>query len=119
MDEDIETQHTKPIDTPPEEFYNQPDSIYVRLQYFEDTDRFRLEVKNEILAKYSTEEELPAHIMALCAFVRGMLEVSINRASLVTSVGVQAINAENMILARDGMSPEQKILLDTETKGSA
>lgn len=122
MDEDdvidnIKPAKTEALDTPPEEFYNQPDSIYVKLQYFEDTDMFRFEVKNELLSKFD-KENVPPKIMSLCAYIRGMVELALAEPHLTASIGIKAMNAE-VDNAPDGLSDEQKDLFNTTPAGNA
>lgn len=111
--ENINTLQTVAQDSPNTEFYNQSDSIYIRLQYFEDTDMFRFEVKQPIINKYREDEELPRNIMSLLSLVRGMLEITLQRPQVVATIGSKAINNEIAEQEMEGMSEEQRDLLRT------
>ena len=116
----ISTQKSRPIVAPPEEFYGQPDSIYIRVQWNPDISggAFSFLVRNELIHNLKDDEELPEEVAKLGAFVRGMLEMAMAFPSKCFEVGCSAQNAE-IIAETDGLTEEQKDLLMGQPKGSA
>lgn len=115
--DDVKPSKIDPIDTPPEEFYNQDDSIYIRLQYFKDTDFFKFEVKNELLQHYDPND-VPSKIMSLCAYIRGMVEVAMTNPYSISMIGVKAMNMDE-IDEDETLTEEQKSLFKYKTMGNA
>lgn len=112
-----ETPITKPMDTPPAEFYGKEDSCYVKFQYNAETEMFRVEVRNELLHALGPQEP-PEGIKTLTAFVRGMLEIALNNPHEVYRVGIIAIN-EDVIRMSDDIPEDQRNLLSGKPAGNA
>lgn len=123
--EDVEPKASKPIDSTPEEFYNRDDSFYIRLQYFEENEHFKFEVKNPIMNKYEKNEDVPQYLWSLCAFIRGIVEVAMSNPQMLTHLGVKAINADasREVLEEqvdtEGLTEGQIALLHSSAKGNA
>ena len=115
---DIETQRTEPRDTPAEEFYGKNDSCYVRIQFCEEQNGYRFEVKNELMSRYNDGDEVPNDIKALTAFIRGMLEVALANPHEMYVLGNRAMN-NDVIAQTEGLTDEQRKLLMEEPLGKA
>lgn len=116
--DNIQTQHSKPLLVSKEEFYGQPDSIYVRVSWNELLQGFNFTVRNELIYALEPDQEVPDEIMKLGAFVRGMLELSMAFPSKCFEVGMQA-QSNDLINDLDGLSDEQKALLHGMPQGRA
>lgn len=108
--DEIETNKTRPVDSDPKTFYNQDDSIYVRLQFFRNEDVFRFEVKNELLATYDVDR-VPHSVISISNYVRGMVEFAMAFPAQCRYLGERAVN--NEIINNDtSLSVDEKDLLN-------
>ena len=125
MDDDdkditVEPKLTTPMELPPEEFYNNPDSIYVRVKWDDSEKGFAITVRNELWYKYEEDpSKIPDELVKLSAYVRGMIELGLAFPTRAYAIGVEAVNQDTIFRETEGMSEEQKELLRGEMKGNA
>jgi len=123
MDEteaEVKTQHTEPMEIPPEEFYGNPNSIYIRVLWSDEEKGFAITVRNELWYKYEQDPtQIPDELVRLSAFVRGMIELGLTYPSNAYTIGTYAINNDLIQRETEGMSDLQKTLLRGEPFGNA
>lgn len=116
--DEIKTQHTKEMHSTPEEYYNKPDCIYLRLQWFPERESFQFEIKNELLRGFKEGEPIPADIYKLMCFIRGTAEFALAYPNRMYELGAHAQNMEKIANAEE-LSDMQKDLLSGPVMGRA
>lgn len=115
----IVTQRSTPIENNPEAFYNQTDSVYIRVKWNENVKGFSFSVRNELFMNaISNQLEIDDNVSNLGAFVRGLIELGMAFPSKCYTVGLQALN-QDAIANSKGLSDAQKDLLSGEPQGHA
>ncbi len=109
-----DTLAIKAINT--DNFYNDPNSIYIKLTYCPKINSFKFEVKNCLIEQF-TPETVPEHVLGLTNLVKGMVAVSIDNAGEMRRIGETIYNAE--ILENTDMEEKHKNLLRGNMKGNA
>ncbi len=88
-----------------EEFYNQKDSAYLRVQYLNEKEGFRIIMRNEALLSKEVETE---HGVMIGNIARGMLELAYSDPAYVHSLGKHCLSQDIMRASSDNLSEEHK-----------
>lgn len=97
------------------EFYEQPDSIYIRLQYIEDKDAFKFTICNQLAL---SGIEPTNSLMIMDALARGAIETLITNPKSLYALGVVDQMRQEVLTSKD-YTDDQKKLFDMEPKGNA
>ncbi len=89
----------------PEEFYNNPYSIYVRLTYHPDKDGYNALVFNQMKS-----ENMDENAVRLAILARGLAELALDAPTEVFNVGYQAVLNDTIDTSTE-LNDEEKDLL--------
>ena len=106
------------MEVTPEEYYNQPDCAYIRLQYIPEGEGIKFQVRNEMFYAH-TPETLPEGMVKLATFLRGMLETALVYPYNVYQMGQEAQQLDMIDQQTTDMAKDQRDLLKGEPMGNA
>lgn len=110
----------KPLDETPEQFYNQTDSAYLRIQYVPEVKGFKFTVRNESYHSLSDASQVDEGLAALSTLIRGLAEVGLNNTGDVYQIGLQAQREDYMLLNTEEIENEEhRDMMLGEPKGVA
>lgn len=102
-----------PLEIKSEEFYKQPDSFYIRIQWLPEEQGYKFQVWNELLGN----EDLAEGAKLVLALGRGMVECCIQDPRYFYMTGLKAMQLD---MLSDSLSEErQKMALHGEMTGEA
>ena len=83
-----------PLETKPEEFYNQPDSVYLRIQYVPNVRGYKFEVWNQLYHSLADINDLQDDHKMMMTLARGLAEIVMSDPQTVYNVGSNAQNRD-------------------------
>lgn len=101
------------LDITAEEFYNNTDSIYIRLTHLPSEHGFKVAMFNQIDVKAVNDE-----LIFMATLARGLCEAVLTYPSDMFELG-KAAQDKDIEEIKEHMTPEQRELMDIETKGNA
>lgn len=98
-----------PLETKTEDFYNQADSVYLRIKYVPEVRGYKFEVWNQLFQSLQNIEDLNDDHRMMMTLARGLAEIIMINPQQVYDVGQIAQNRD-FIHHNDGLTDEQKKL---------